>query len=96
LTGQTWQDYNAELLKMRDLNLMSTVEYQMASHSHSCVELLLMCVRMHDCDYGISMQAYSSSICMHDYDYGICMQIYYSCICMHYYKLCFGVILTCA
>ena len=30
-TGQTWQDYKAELLKVRGLNVMSTAEYQMTS-----------------------------------------------------------------
>jgi hypothetical protein len=30
-TGQTWQDYKAELLRVPDLNVMSTAEYQMAT-----------------------------------------------------------------
>jgi protein-disulfide isomerase-like protein with CxxC motif len=30
-TGQTWQDYKAELLRVQGLNVMSTVEYQMAT-----------------------------------------------------------------
>ena len=30
-TGQTWQDYKAELLRVRGLNVMSTAEYQMVS-----------------------------------------------------------------
>jgi hypothetical protein len=28
-TGQTWQDYKAELLRVQGLNVMSTAEYQM-------------------------------------------------------------------
>jgi len=30
-TGQSWQDYKAELLRVRGLNVMSIAEYQMAS-----------------------------------------------------------------
>jgi hypothetical protein len=30
-TGQTWQDYKAELLRVQGLNVMSTAEYQMAT-----------------------------------------------------------------
>jgi hypothetical protein len=30
-TGQTWQDYKAELLSVQGLNVMSTTEYQMAT-----------------------------------------------------------------
>jgi hypothetical protein len=30
-TGQTWQDYKAELLRVEGLSLMSTAEYQMAT-----------------------------------------------------------------
>jgi hypothetical protein len=30
-TGQTWQDYKAEFLRVQGLNVMSTVEYQMAT-----------------------------------------------------------------
>jgi hypothetical protein len=30
-TGQTWQDYKAELLRVEGLNAMSTAEYQMAT-----------------------------------------------------------------
>jgi hypothetical protein len=30
-TGQTWQDYKAELLRVQGLNVMSTTEYQMAT-----------------------------------------------------------------
>jgi hypothetical protein len=30
-TGQTWQDYKAELLIVQGLNVMSTAEYQMAT-----------------------------------------------------------------
>ena len=78
-TGQSWQDYKAELLRVRGLNVMSIIEYQMASEwrsSHSYVELLLMCIS----DY---------CICMYDYDYGICMHAHYYCISMHDYKLLF-------
>jgi hypothetical protein len=30
-TGQTWQDYKAELLRVQGLNVMSTAEYKMAT-----------------------------------------------------------------
>ena len=30
-TGQSWQDYKAELLRVRGLNVMSTAEYEMTS-----------------------------------------------------------------
>jgi hypothetical protein len=30
-TGQTWQDYKAELLRVQGLNVMSTAEYQIAT-----------------------------------------------------------------
>jgi protein-disulfide isomerase-like protein with CxxC motif len=45
-TGQTWQDYKAELLRVQGLNVMSIAEYQMAtqmgsSHFYS-VDLLLL------------------------------------------------------
>jgi hypothetical protein len=30
-TGQTWQDYKAELLRVQGLNVMSIDEYQMAT-----------------------------------------------------------------
>jgi hypothetical protein len=30
-TGQTWQDYKAELLRVQGLNVMSTAEYQMVT-----------------------------------------------------------------
>jgi hypothetical protein len=46
--------------------------------SHLCIELLLMCIRRYDYDYGICRHAYRSSICMHTY---------WSSICMHDYKL---------
>ena len=78
-TGQSWQDYKADLLRVRGLNVMSIIEYQMASQmgcSHSYVELLLMCIS----DY---------CIFMHDYDYGICMHAYYYYIYMHDCKLLF-------
>jgi hypothetical protein len=30
-TGQTWQDYKTELLRVQGLNVMSTAEHQMAT-----------------------------------------------------------------
>ena len=48
-TGQTWQHYKAELLRVRDLNVMSTVEYQIASQmgsSHSYTHLVGGCILM--------------------------------------------------
>jgi hypothetical protein len=47
-TGYTWQDYKANLLRERGINVMSIAEYQMAtkwgsSLSKFNVELLLMC-----------------------------------------------------
>ena len=78
-TGKIWQDYKAELLRVRGLNVMSIAEYQMASQMGVFplyVELLLMCISNY-------------CICMHNYDYGICMHAYYYCIYMHDCKLFF-------
>jgi hypothetical protein len=65
-TGQTCQDYKAELLRVWGLNVMSTAEYQMAFQYYLWTFIdVYQC--MHDYDYGI---------CMHDYDYGICKHDY--------------------
>jgi hypothetical protein len=45
-TGQTWQDYKAELLRVQGLNVMSTAEYQMATQMGSShfynIDILLL------------------------------------------------------
>ena len=72
-TGQTWQDYKAEMLRVRGLNVMSTAEYQMASQMGVFLFVRWTFIDVYQC--------------MHDYDYGICMHAYYYCIYMYDYKL---------
>jgi hypothetical protein len=80
-TGQTLQDYKAELLRLRGLNVMFTAEYKMVSQMgvfsflqrHWCIQLVSM--------MSITEPVYVwlHGICINFYTYAICMD-YYSCV----------------
>jgi hypothetical protein len=83
-TGQTLQDYKAELLRLRGLNVMFTAEYKMVSQMgvfsflqrHWCIQLVSM--------MSITEPVYVwlHGICINFYTYAICMNILYGLLFM--------------